>query len=375
MVDLGDIDRVAAPRAGSEIKFTNHEVMHMAKFLYRFLTAGLVVLFASACTAVSYNPPGKPSTLSPAGPAAAYLASLWWVMFALGAAIFVLVIGLLAASYLRGRRATSTTQPDSENGDTGKAWLIRGGFILPLVVLAIVFGYTIYVLAAVENPQNQASLHVNVVGKRWWWQVEYPEQKVTTANEIHIPVGVPVQIKLDSTDVIHSFWVPELHGKMDVIPGHTNTITLQADHVGVYRGECAEFCGLNHALMGLIVVAQNKADFDNWLVQQEQPAAVPSDPLAKQGQQVFISAGCVYCHTVQGVDGKRIVGGSTNLGPDLTHIGSRPMIAGATLTNNANNMAGWVIDAQHIKQGSDMPKMTINPADLQALLAYLASLR
>lgn len=354
---------------------TVREEMHIVKSVYRFLVVFFTLLFASACTVEPYNPSSNPSALSPAGPAAAHIAALWWVMFGLGAAIFVLVIGLLIAAYLRRHRATSTTQPDSRDGDTGRSWLMRGGVALPLVILGLVFSYTIYTLAAVENAQDVAAIHINVVAKRWWWQVQYPDQSVVTANEIHIPVGVPVQLKLDSTDVIHSFWVPELHGKMDVIPGHTNTITLQADRAGVYRGECAEFCGLDHALMGFIVVAQSQADFNQWLAQQQQTAVIATDPLKKQGQQVFLSAGCAYCHTVRGLDEKSLVGASTDLGPDLTHIGSRPMLAGATLTNNPNNLAGWVIDAQHIKQGSDMPRMTLESRDLQALLAYLASLQ
>lgn len=332
------------------------------------------LLFATACTAESLSPSKNPSALDPYGPAAARITSLWWVMFAFGAAIFLLVLGLLFAAYQKHQRATNETVPDSSDGDTGRNWLIRGGIALPLVVLAIVFGYNIYTLAAVENPQGQAAFHIKVVAKRWWWEIQYPDQGITTANEIHIPIGLPVQFQLDSTDVIHSFWVPSLHGKMDVIPMHTNYITLQADQAGVYRGECAEYCGLEHALMGFTIVAQSKDDFNAWLADQKQPATAPVDPAAKQGEQVFISAGCVYCHTVNGLDNKHIVQSSTRLGPDLTHLNSRLTIAGATLTNNPNNLAGWVIDSQHIKQGIDMPKEPLNGQDLQSLLAYLQTL-
>ncbi len=335
----------------------------------------LTLLLVSACTSVSNSTSDQPSALTPRGPMAAHLASLWWVMFALGTAIFVLVLGLLLAAFLRRQRATSDTAPDSRDGDTGRNWLIRGGIALPLVVLAVVFGYNIYTLAAVENPQAQAALHIKVTAHRWWWEIDYPDQNIVTANEIHIPVGVPVRFQLETPDVIHSFWVPELHGKMDVIPNHTNYITLQADQAGVYRGECAEYCGDQHALMGFLVVAQSRADFESWLAAQQKSAETPTDPAVKQGQQVFINAGCVYCHTVQGLDQRSIVRASTDLGPDLTHIGSRLMIAGATLTNNTGNLAGWVIDAQHIKPGVDMPKMSISPQDLQTLLAYLQSLR
>lgn len=335
----------------------------------------LALLLVSACSAVPISPPLTPSAIDPHGAAAARIASLWWVMFALSAAIFVLLLVLVGAALLRHRRADSETAPDRSNGDTGRKWVIWGGLVLPLIVLAIVFGYTVYTLAAVENSQGQATMHIKVTARRWWWEIEYPDQNVTTANEIHIPVGVPVQFELQSEDVIHSFWVPQLHGKMDVIPPLTNYLTLQADQAGVYRGECAEFCGLQHATMGFMVVAQSNDDFGKWMSAQQQDAQTPTDPLAVKGQQVFVKAGCVFCHSIQGLDEQSVVASKPDLGPDLTHLGSRLTIVGASLTNNKGNLAGWVMDAQHIKQGSDMPTMSLNSDDLQALLAYLQSLQ
>lgn len=364
-----------------------HDKMKMViKRFCRFSPFLFLLLFLNACTTIANNPPGSPSALDPHGGAAARIASLWWVMFSISAAIFVLVLGLLLAAFLRRRRSTSDTPVESGSGaansggaagDLGRNWIVRGGIALPFVVLAVVFGYTMYTLGAIENPQGQAgqtAIQIKVVAKRWWWEVEYPQPGFKTANELHIPVGVPVQVQLDSTDVIHSFWVPELHGKMDVIPGHTNFITLQADQPGVYRGACAEFCGLQHANMGFLVVAQSQAEYEQWLASQKQPAADPTDPAAKQGQQVFVSSGCVFCHTVRGLDVKSIDPASIHVGPDLTHVDSRLTIAGATLTNNTNNLAGWVSDPQHIKQGSDMSAV-INPQDLQSLLDYLKTLR
>src|SRR3954453_21557847 len=222
----------------------------------------LTCLVASGCAAVPISPPKTPSTLAPSGPNAAHIASLWWVMLELGTLIFVLVVVLLAMAILRSRRATSTTVPDSSGGDVGRRWVLLGGLALPLIVLAIVFGYSIYTLAAVENPQGQATVHIQVVGRRWWWEVNYLDQGIATANELHLPVGVPVQLQLESADVIHSFWVPELAGKMDLIPSRINTIPLQSDHIGVYRGECAEFCGLQHAHMAFMVVTQSTGDFN-----------------------------------------------------------------------------------------------------------------
>jgi cytochrome c oxidase subunit II len=335
-----------------------------------FLLASLV----SGCSSEPISPPKTPSALAPRGPNAAHLAELWWVMLALGTAIFVLVVVLLAAALLRRRRASSSTAPDSR-GNVGRRWLLQGGIALPLVVLAIVFGYTIYILAALAAQQGQPAFQIHVVGRRWWWQVDYPAQGITTANEIHIPVGVPVQIQLESADVIHSFWVPELGGKMDLIPSRMNNVTLQADQAGVYRGECAEFCGLQHAHMGFMVVAQNQDDFNAWLAAQQQPAAAATDAVALRGQGVFVSAGCVFCHVVRGLDDKAIDRSAVDLGPDLTHLNSRLTIAGASLDQNRGNLAGWVIDPQHVKPGAQMPNQYLNAQDLQTLLAYLETLQ
>ena len=344
------------------------------KRLSRYTILFFTFLFINACSAAPISPPITPSTLNPNGPKAAQIADLWWTMLALGTPVFLLVVALLLAALFRGRRGTSATAPDSSSGDTGRNWPILGGIALPLLVISIVFGYSIYTLAKVENPNEKAPLKIEVVGRRWWWEVKYPDQGITTANEIHLPVGVPVQVQLQSADVIHSFWVPELHGKMDAIPTRINNLVIEADRAGVFRGECAEFCGLQHAHMGLMVVAQTKADFDQWASAQEQPAAEPSDAAAKQGQQVFLSAGCAFCHTVRGLNDKEIDRSSVDLGPDLTHLDSRLTIAGASLTKNPGNLAGWIIDAQHVKPGSLMPEMYLNSQDLQNLLVYLETL-
>jgi cytochrome c oxidase subunit II len=186
---------------------------------------------------------------------------------------------------------------------------------------------------------------------------------------------MPVQIQLQSADVIHSFWVPELHGKMDAIPTRVNHLTLQADHEGTFRGECAEFCGLQHAHMGFMVVAETGAAYNTWVAAQKRPAESLVDPAALRGQQVFMSSGCVFCHTVRGLNDKSIDRSAVDLGPDLTHLSSRLTIAGASLTQNLGNLAGWIVDAQHVKPGSLMPNQYVSGEDLQALLAYLTSLQ
>jgi cytochrome c oxidase subunit 2 len=343
--------------------------------LCRYIVWLVTILLISACSAAQISPGHTPSALDPQGTGAARIAELWWVMLGFGTVIFLLVVGLVLAALLRGRRGTSTTMPDSTGGDTGRNWPIFGGIALPMVVIGIVFGYSIYTLSAIENPQTKPAIKIEIVGRRWWWEVKYLDQGLTTANEIHIPVNVPVQVQLQSADVIHSFWVPELHGKMDLIPTRINNLTLEATHVGVYRGQCAEFCGLQHAHMGFMVVVQSKDDFNNWLSAQGQPAPAPTDPAAAQGQQVFVDAGCVFCHTVRGLEDKEIDRSSVDLGPDLTHLASRMTIAGASLAENRGNLAGWVVDPQHVKPGSLMPEMYLDSQDLQDLLAYLETLQ
>lgn len=338
-----------------------------------------ILLFAllsvTACTAAPISPPRTPSALDPQGPGAAHLADLWWFMLALSTVVYLIVIALLFAAILRRRRATSSTEPISVMGDTGRNWVLLGGILLPLVIIGTTFASSMYTFANVDDQSGQAAFKIEVFGRRWWWEVRYLDHGVTTANEIHIPVGVPVEIQLQSADVIHSLWIPELHGKMDLIPTRINHITIQADKPGVYRGECAEFCGLQHAHMNFMVVAESEADFNAWVSAQQQPAAPPADQLAQRGQEVFFAARCVYCHTVRGLDDKSVDRSAVDLGPDLTHLFSRKTIAAASLTQNRGNLAGWISDPQHVKPGNLMPTIYMNSEDLQALLAYLETLR
>lgn len=342
---------------------------------FHFATLLLTFLLLGGCSSVPISPPQTPSVFTPQGTHASSILQLTWVMLDLGSAIFVLVLGLLAAALLRGRRATSNTSPDSSGGDVGRNWAIWGGIALPLVVISIVFGYSIYTLAVINNSSEQPAVKIQVVGRQWWWQVQYPDQNLITANEIHIPVRVPVQIQVESADVIHSLWVPELNGKMDAIPPHINYLTLEADQPGEYRGECAEFCGLQHAHMGLMVVAESSDDFNTWLKAQQQAAAAPTNAPAQAGLQVFLTAGCAFCHIVRGVDDSNINRDGATMGPDLTHLESRLTIAGASLTQDRGNLAGWIIDPQHVKPGSLMPAQPLNAQELQNLIAYLETLK
>jgi cytochrome c oxidase subunit II len=214
---------------------------------------------------------------------------------------------------------------------------------------------------------------VKITGSQWWWEIEYVDsassRRLVTANELHIPVGAPIRIELAARDVIHSFWVPRLHGKLDMVPGHRNVMWLRADSAGVYRGQCAEFCGHQHAKMALTVVAEPREAFDAWLNHQLQPAPPPATTDQIRGREVFESSTCLMCHTIRGTSA------AASTGPDLTHLASRGTIAAGTLPNTRGNLGGWITDPHSIKPGVKMPANSLSPDDLHALLSYLESLR
>jgi cytochrome c oxidase subunit 2 len=216
-------------------------------------------------------------------------------------------------------------------------------------------------------------LKITVVGKQWWWMVQYhdsvPSHQLTTANEIHIPVGRPVLVTLQSSDVIHSFWVPRLHGKRDLIPGYVNRIWIKADRPGAYRGQCAEFCGHQHAHMALWVIAEPEAQYEAWYRRQLLAAAPPADSVASAGLKAYLGNSCVMCHTIRGT-----TSGGTN-GPDLTHLGSRRSLAAGTIPNTPGHLGGWIVDPQSIKPGTGMPPNQLRPDELRALISYLEGLK
>ncbi|HYY97759.1 MAG TPA: cytochrome c oxidase subunit II, partial [Pyrinomonadaceae bacterium] len=254
-----------------------------------------------------------------------------------------------------------------------KSFAVGGALGLTLVILFVFLVSSFLTGRKVSSMSSGGSVFVEVRAHQWWWEVRYTDatssNTFTTANEIHIPTNRPVQLKLTSTDVIHSFWVPNLSGKKDAIPGKETTLLLNADREGVYRGQCAEFCGHQHAHMAFLVVAESPEKFAAWQQQQRRPAAQPTDPTLQRGQQVFMTSPCVMCHTITGT------GAGSNVGPNLTHVGGRSTIAAATLANTTGHLSGWVSDAQGVKPGSKMPPNNLNPDDLQALVAYLQSLK
>lgn len=306
-----------------------------------------------------------PSALNPQG-AAAVIADLWWLLLGLGAAVFGVVMIYLALALWRRR----TTLVDTPRPVRSTRAIVLGGIVLPVIVLNIVSIATVRTLWALSLLTQADPLVIQVIGQQWWWEVRYPAHQFETANEIHIPVGQPVQIHLTSDNVIHSFWVPELHGKLDLIPGKPNTFWLQADRPGEYRGLCAEYCGVQHANMMFLVIAEPPDQFAAWLAAEGRPAAEPSDPVAKQGQEIFLAATCINCHTIRGTEA------TGDLGPDLTHLATRRTLGAALLTNNIANLGGWIANSQHVKPGNLMPPAEgLTGEELQALLTYLQTLQ
>jgi cytochrome c oxidase subunit 2 len=265
-------------------------------------------------------------------------------------------------------------------------WIAVGGLIVPLIVLTVLFVMGLNLLTDFPihgrhgemtgnmGPEMTMKPDILVVGHQWWWEIHYlndnPSQEFTTANELHLPAGRPVNIEVETRDVMHSFWIPALHGKVDLIPGRPNYIRLQAAQAGTYTGQCAEFCGEQHAHMRLLAVVQLPSDYEAWLEAQRQPGVTPISPEALAGQQTFLAGPCSMCHQVRGT----VAAGS--VAPDLTHIGSRQNIAANSYPNNDAYLEAWITHAQSLKPGAQMPNLTqFTGEQLQGLVAYLRQLQ
>ena len=313
------------------------------------------------------------SALSPAGIQAERILDLWLIFLAVLGLIWAAVMIVLVAGIVRGRRRAA---PATDELTTRRNRIAVGGAlaasVLVLVGLATVdfaTGRRIAGLAA-SHPKP---LEVKVTGYQWWWEIQYQDslssRSFTTANELVIPVGRPVRVTIEAADVIHSFWVPNLHGKRDLIPGYTNSIWLRADEAGIYRGQCAEYCGDQHARMALFVIARDSAEFESWYSNQLRAQTPPADSSALRGMSVFVNGPCAVCHTIRGT------GAGGRVGPDLTHLASRTHIAAGTLPNTRGHLGGWIANSQAIKPGNRMPPMPLAGPDLQALLDYLETLQ
>jgi len=329
-----------------------------------------IALLLAGCGNTSVNDvTHTPSLLDPQGPIALKESNLFWAILIISTAVFVIVISVLIYAIIRFRSRPGAPEPRQLHGNTKIeiAWTIA-----PSVVLVGVLIATITTMFSIQQPQAPNTITVNAIGHQWWWEFQYPDQHFVTADEMWIPTGTVVHINLKSDNVIHSFWVPQLGGKTDVIPGHDNSMWLQADTAGWYRGECAEFCGTQHAHMDFLVHAVSTSDYQAWVSQQQQVAAQPTDALAQAGAKYFASAACIGCHAVNGVttsDPSKLIG------PDLTHFGSRQYIAGGVLLNSPTNLAAWLRDPQAVKNGSDMPNLHLTTDQINELVAYLDSLK
>lgn len=329
--------------------------------------SALFVLVAGGC-AQKDNPL---DWVRPAGPIAREIGDLWNIVFWAAVAVFFLVEGAIVYMLLRFReRKGDTSMPRQTHGNTP---LEIGWTIAPAILLAVLAVPTLSGIFSLAR-ERPNSLQITVTAHQWWWQYDYPEEKVTTANELHIPVNRPVRLTLKSADIIHSYWVPKLAGKQDVVPGRTNYLTIQADRTGEFAGTCVEYCGLSHANMRLKVFAHSPEGYDRWVADQKRaPGAVSG--LAAKGRRIFESQECVTCHTIEGTKGN----GET--GPDLTHFASRTTFAGAIFVNDEENqnLRRWLIDAPAEKPGSKMPAgvatMGLTDDDIDALIAYLQTLR
>ncbi len=320
------------------------------------------------------------SALEPRGPQAEGIYRLGLFATIVATLFYVATLVALAWAARRARRRSEEVGRSTESDVTHEAPDQRGmrravsfGMGATLAALLLFFSYDLSVGRSLNNPGVKNPLTVEVVGHQWWWEVRYADTsahgRFTTANEVHIPVGRPVRFILTASDVIHSIWVPNLSGKKDLVPGYQQEIWFQADTAGTYRGQCAEFCGQQHAKMAMFVIAEPQTDYDRWANRQREQVTPPTDARVARGERVFLTGSCAMCHAISGTQAGSVAG------PDLTHLAGRRTIAAGTISNNRGNLAGWIVDPQRIKPGNHMPPNALSSEDLDALLTYLQSLK
>lgn len=352
----------------------------MSLFLRCLLALALIViLFALTGYAMAATPvQAAHSALDAMGPQAQHWVDLWRLFLAACTAVFVAILVALWLAVKRAPRADQATPPDLSTvnrAEPGPRRHVARAVVASGLALVALIAASVFADRALARLPLANAVHIELTGHEWWWTARYIDGPhasdiFVTANEVHIPVGRPVVFKLNADDVIHSLWVPSLAGKKDLIPGRTALLELRADRPGIYRGQCAEFCGLEHALMSVLVIAEPPEQFDAWVAAQRQPAAEPADAKARRGKQVFQASSCALCHSIVGAD----FAGAQHA-PDLTHVASRQTIAAGTLKNTAQNLAGWIRDPQLYKPGAAMPATPLSQDDLDAIVAYLGSLK
>ena len=342
----------------------------MERLTSLFRSSMLTTLLALVC--VSLASAQDQSVFSPVSTPAYTVRGIAWWVFGMSAGVFVVVEGALLYAIFRFRRrqGDDEAEPPQVYGSTPieTAWFLVPSLIV--LVLFLVTARTILALQKTEPPPG--ALEVTVVGHQWWWEFRYPSLGVTTANELHIPVSdstspTPTFFTLESADVVHSFWIPRLGGKTDVIPNHENVMWVEPLETGTYFGQCAEYCGTQHANMRIRVVVQTAEEFETWLASQRQPAVL--DPSVAAQRRLFERTACVNCHTVRGTNA------DGTFGPDLTHLMSRETIGAGAAPNTPENLRAWVDDPEHFKPGANMPAMKLTPARVDSLVAFLATLR
>ncbi|HSB89129.1 MAG TPA: cytochrome c oxidase subunit II [Anaerolineales bacterium] len=324
---------------------------------------------------------GSPSFLEPSSMIASRQAALFRLLLVPSAAVFLLVEGWLIFNVVRFRRRSS---------DQGLAPQVHGHpaleitwTVLPILLVTALFVLTVGTINAIAAPAGSPQdIRVHVIGHRWWWEFEYPDLHILTANELHVPANAVVQIQVDSVDVIHSFWVPQLSGKVDAIPGQTNELWFRADQPGEYYGQCSEYCGLNHANMRVTVIVDTPQDFDAWVENQQAPPPQPDGELAQKGHDLITQGICSNCH-ILGLEvpdeshqpsPAEAAGVRSHVGPNLNHLLSRSMIAGETIELTEANLASWLTQNQVMKPGNDMV-VNLTDEDVAALMAYLKTLK
>jgi cytochrome c oxidase subunit 2 len=316
------------------------------------------------------------SSLNPVGPGAGLIEHEFALIFWITVIVYALVILFFVFAVGRKRHSLETMPdpiPTTDAGDRTARRSVATAIIVTVVLLFVMLIGSFETSRALGDMNQENALTIDVYGHQWWWEIRYPNHEaykiVETANEIHVPVGVPIRFHGTSRDVIHSFWAPNVNGKRDLMPGYETEIVWQVDQPGRWRGQCAEYCGEQHAHMSFEIVGESKDQFAEWLANQARSAVEPNSPQAERGRQVFMSHACVMCHSIRGTSA------GSRVGPDLTHLATRATIAAGTLPNTIGNLGGWILNAQSIKPGCRMPPNQLPGSELQDLLAYLETLQ
>jgi cytochrome c oxidase subunit II len=348
----------------------------LARFVLLLVVMVLLASLSEYALAATPIPQAVHDALDAMGPQASHIAGLWNVFMVACAVFFGAIVLALLYILWRTPRAGSAAEPDLSAvhaTEPAARRNVTGAVVVSVLGLFALVVASVFTDRALARLSLADAVNIDVTAHQWWWTAKYtnggPSDLFTTANELHVPVGRPVVVNLKADDVIHSLWVPSLAGKKDLIPGRSTVMQFRADHPGIYRGQCAEFCGYQHALMGLLVIAEPPAQYDAWVQAQRQSAAEPQDARAKHGKELFQSVSCAMCHAIQGTLA------NAQHAPDLTHIATRQTLAAGTLPNTPQDLAAWISNPQLHKPGTNMPATPLSNDDLDAIVAYLGGLK